>query len=205
MTLRAGPPQNRDVPFPPSTPGARGASGWPSSRRAFLRAGLLGLLAPTLPGAASALAAPRERRLAFENLHTGESLRCVYWRDGAYVPDALAGIDRTLRDHRSDEVAPIDRGLLDALHALHRSLGSSAPFQVISGYRSPATNAKLRAEGHGVARRSFHMRGMAADVALADRDVAELRRAALALGAGGVGYYPESGFVHVDVGPVRRW
>jgi uncharacterized protein YcbK (DUF882 family) len=165
----------------------------------------LGVLGTALPRASAALVGRRERSLAFEHLHTGERLRCVYWEDGAYVPTALAEIDRHLRDHRSGEVAPIDPGLLDTLHALHRRLGSDTHFQIVSGYRSPATNAAMRAEGRGVARKSFHMRGMAVDVALPGRDVAELHRAALALGAGGVGYYPSPGFVHVDVGPVRRW
>lgn len=173
------------------------------SRRQVLKIGAWSVLAASVPGAAGALVAPR--RLRLHNSHTGERVDCTYWEDGAYVPSALAEIDRCLRDHRTDEVTPIDRRLVDQLHALHRALGAREPFRVISGYRSPATNAMLAARGGGVARRSFHVRGMAVDVALPGRDVAELRRAALALAAGGVGYYPKSGFVHLDVGPVRRW
>jgi uncharacterized protein YcbK (DUF882 family) len=110
-----------------------------------------------------------------------------------------------LRDFRTDESHPIDRRLLDLLHNLSQRVGTRAPFQVISGYRSPATNAMLRAESSGVASRSLHMQGMAIDIALQDVALADLRQAALDLQSGGVGYYPTSGFVHVDVGRVRRW
>jgi uncharacterized protein YcbK (DUF882 family) len=176
------------------------------SRRSVLRLAAWGALATALPRASAALVGSGgERSLAFYHTHTGESLRRVYWQDGRYLAPALAEIDHHLRDHRTGEVHAIDRTLLDRLHALRRSLGTREPFHVISGYRSPATNAALRAQGHDVAKRSFHMRGMAIDVSLPDRDVSVLQRAALAQRAGGVGYYPDSGFVHVDVGPVRRW
>lgn len=181
----------------------------PLSRRAALRLAAWGALAAALPGASRATGArpapARPRRLTFHHTHTGESLRCVYWQDGEYVAPALAEIDHLLRDHRTDELTAIDRTLLDRLSALHETLDGREPFHVISGYRSPATNEALRAEGRGVARKSFHTRGMAIDVSLPGLPVAELHRAALALRAGGVGYYPSSGFVHLDVGPLRRW
>jgi uncharacterized protein YcbK (DUF882 family) len=175
-------------------------------RRAFLRAGLgavAGCLAPRL---ASASAAGSEARsLAFHSLHTGEKLRVVYFERGAYVSDALSAVDHVLRDFRTGEVREISRGLLDLLHRLSLSLETSAPFEVISGYRSPATNSSLRKAGRGVASGSLHMTGWAADVRVPGRELAAVRRAALDLRAGGVGYYPDSDFVHVDVGRVRFW
>jgi len=145
------------------------------------------------------------RRVAFHNLHTGEALDAVYWENGAYVPDALAAVNYHLRDYRSGDVYPISPGLLDVLGNLARRVDTRGPFQVISGYRSAATNAMLRAQSDGVARSSLHMRGLAIDIRLADTDLDRLHRAALGLAAGGVGYYPTSDFVHVDVGRVRRW
>ena len=145
------------------------------------------------------------RSLALESLHTGERLSTVYWADGKYLPDALAEIDHLLRDFRTGEVLPIDRGLLDLLHSLRSELDSNAPFHVISGYRSPATNKMLAKNGGGVARKSLHMRGMAIDVNLPGRDLSTLHRVARSLKLGGVGYYPKPGFVHLDVGRVRYW
>jgi uncharacterized protein YcbK (DUF882 family) len=157
-----------------------------------------------MPAWAGALGTGK-RRLSFANLHTGEKLTATYWSNGAYEPNAVSEINHLLRDFRTGDVHPIDVRLLDLLHLLQRKVKSQSPFQVISGYRSPATNAKLASASHGVARRSYHMKGMAIDVALDDRKLSSLRDAALALKAGGVGYYPKPGFVHVDVGPVRRW
>ena len=175
------------------------------SRRQLLKlaAGALPLGAAGLAAPALAAAAPRD--LSFHNLHTGETLRALYWDQGAYVPDALAAVDRVLRDFRTGDVHPIDPRLLDLLHTLGSTVETRAPFQVISGYRSPATNAMLHAHSDGVAKGSLHMQGMAIDIRLADVDLDRLHRAALGLGAGGVGYYPASDFVHVDVGRVRRW
>ena len=174
-------------------------------RRAVLRLGFG--VAASLAGASPAFGrgVPPARTLAFDNIHTGERLEATYWERGAYLPDALAAIDRILRDHRTDEETEMDPRLLDLLHALRASLGSRRRFEVFSGYRSPATNAALFEEGHGVAEHSFHIVGKAIDVRLPDRSVWALRRAALQLRRGGVGYYPRSGFVHVDVGPLRRW
>lgn len=179
------------------------------SRRHLLTAGLAAAAGAALCAPGVALAAvPRTvapRTLAFENLHTGERLRATYWKGGTYDGGALADINHVLRDHRTGEVAPIDPALLDLLHRLHGVMGGAAPFQVISGYRSPKTNAALAAHSSGVARKSFHMLGMAIDVRLPGRSLRSLRDAALRLKEGGVGYYPKSDFVHLDVGPVRRW
>jgi uncharacterized protein YcbK (DUF882 family) len=162
------------------------------------------VIAAPRPAAAAVLGA-ESRRLSFVNLHTGERLAATFWANGAYDRSAVADINHLLRDFRTGDVYPINVHLLDLLHVLHRSVHSRSPFQVISGYRSPATNSKLAAQSNGVARQSYHMKGMAIDVALEDRKLKTLRDAALALEAGGVGYYPKPGFVHVDVGPVRSW
>ena len=173
-----------------------------------------GIVALTLAGAGSAFvgssawARPlsnKPRSLALHNLHTGESLDTVYWADGAYSRAALAAANTVLRDFRTDEVAPIDVRLFDLLHDLRSGLGSTDAFHVISGYRSPRTNAKLAAKGAGVARKSLHMRGMAIDVRLPDRDLKQLHQAAKAMKRGGVGLYRKSNFVHLDVGRPRYW
>jgi len=155
--------------------------------------------------AIATLALPAERALSFVHLHTGERLDVTYWADGAYVADELALVDHLLRDVRSGDVRPIDPRLLDLLHRLRRAMRSNRPYQVISGYRSPATNAALRRDGRAVAENSYHMRGMAIDVRLAGRGLANLRHAALGLRGGGVGTYPNSDFIHLDVGPPRSW
>lgn len=145
------------------------------------------------------------RSLSFDHLHTGERLSVDYAEGEAYLPDALARVDHVLRDHYSDEIHPIDPSLLDLLHEVQRRAGSRAPLQVISGYRSPQTNARLRAEGRGVGTRSLHMRGKAIDIRLADVPSAAIRDMALSMQRGGVGYYARNDFVHLDVGRVRRW
>lgn len=172
------------------------------SRRHFLKLGLVAAAAP-LP----ALAVPLtpERRLGFRNLHTGEKLDVPYWIEGEYVAETLTAINRVLRDHRTDEVAAIDTGLLDLLHHVGAALGTSKPFQVISGYRSPTSNQMLASHSAGVAKRSLHMEGKAIDVRLPGVALADLRRAGLLQQRGGVGYYPGSNFVHLDVGRVRAW
>jgi uncharacterized protein YcbK (DUF882 family) len=156
-------------------------------------------------GVKMATAAATARRLAFHNLHTGESLSSVYWEDGRYLADALAEIDHVLRDFRTGEVHRIDPALLDLVHRLGVALGSAQPFHVISGYRSPETNAMLASKSGGVAKNSYHVKGMAIDLRLPDRRLEDLRAAALALAGGGVGYYPKSDFIHMDTGPVRAW
>jgi uncharacterized protein YcbK (DUF882 family) len=174
------------------------------SRRAFIAT--VAATAPALaaPARASARVGPA-RLLSFNHLHTGERLVVEYFSDGAYLPDALGSIDYVLRDFRTNQIHAIDRQLLDLLHALSQSTGSRMPFQVISGYRSPATNQLLRSRSEGVAVHSLHMEGQAIDVRLPDVPLRTLRDAARALGRGGVGYYPGSNFVHVDTGRVRVW
>jgi uncharacterized protein YcbK (DUF882 family) len=150
--------------------------------------------------------APRTvRQLSFMNTHTGDTFADAYWENGTYVPDAMAAINHVMRDHRSGEVHDIDPRLLDQLHALRGEVGSTSPFQIISGYRSPATNATLAANSGGVATRSLHMRGRAIDIRVGGVDLTRLRDAAIALNAGGVGFYEASDFIHVDTGRVRRW
>jgi uncharacterized protein YcbK (DUF882 family) len=147
----------------------------------------------------------RVERLAFEHTHTGESVSVVYRLEGAYVPSALQTLDHFLRDFRTGDERQIDPQLLNILSSLSAVTGSRAPFQVISAYRSPHTNAMLRERGRGVAKSSLHLEGRAIDIRLADVPLADLRDAALSLKAGGVGYYPGPEFVHVDTGRVRDW
>jgi uncharacterized protein YcbK (DUF882 family) len=177
------------------------------SRRDFLK-GLGALAGATAFAPGLALASPGirgERVLSFVHTHTGERLSLPYWGDGTYLPGSLSRVESFLRDFRTGERHVIDPALLDQLHELRLATGSSAPFQVISGYRSPQTNSALRAGGGGQASRSLHMQGRAIDVRLADVRSSVLRDAALELGRGGVGYYQAPDFVHVDTGPVRRW
>ena len=177
------------------------------ARRAFLRGSGAALLTSAVPGLAMATALPRPatRHLAFENIHTGEKLAVDYCIDGKLQPDALAAVNKVLRDYRNGEMHAMDTRLLDLLHDIHGRLETNAAFQVISGYRSPATNNMLHERSSGVASKSLHMQGMAIDIRLPDRALDKLHQAALDLGEGGVGMYPTSNFVHVDVGRVRRW
>ena len=147
------------------------------------------------------------RSLAFHNLHTDEKLELEYWRQGAYLPDALSAVNHILRDFRTNDVHPIAPPLLDLLCGLRANLETRSPVSVISGYRSPVTNAMLRGEREhsGVAAKSLHMHGMAIDIRIDGRSLAAIHSAALAVHGGGVGYYPVSDFVHVDVGRVRTW
>ncbi len=174
------------------------------SRRDFLAALSATLPALGLPGSAFARSVD-SRELKFAHTHTGEHLAVEYFSGGTYLQDALATVNHFLRDFRTSEVHSIDPGLLDLLHGLTDLTGSTQPFQVISGYRSPATNEMLRHRSEGVAAGSLHMKGQAIDIRLPDVPLATLRKAALAVGRGGVGYYPASDFVHVDTGRVRTW
>ena len=169
--------------------------GWSLAAGGLLLAGATGARAGT----------EAARQLAFYNLHTGETLRAVYWEGGRYLADGLAEIDYALRDFRTGEVRSIDPGLLDLVHRLRRTMDAEQPVHVISGYRSPATNAMLARRSKSVAKNSYHVKGMAIDLRFPERRLSDLRAAALALAAGGVGYYPRSDFVHVDTGPVRAW
>jgi uncharacterized protein YcbK (DUF882 family) len=175
------------------------------TRRTMLGIAVGGALTGLAAPAAAAPTGRPARQLAFYNLHTGERLSATYWADGRYVAGELGAIDRLLRDFRTGDVHPIDPKLLDLLHALGGTLDTGAPFHVISGYRSPRTNAALNRASSGVAVGSLHTAGMAIDIRVPGRRLPDLRRAALALRRGGVGYYPKSDFVHVDTGRVRRW
>ncbi len=145
------------------------------------------------------------RCVSLKNLHTGESMEGVYWEQGEYVQEVLDAVNVHLRDYRTGDVHPIDPRLLDLLDAVSAQTGTKSPFQVISGYRSAKTNAMLHERSAEVAQKSFHVQGMAIDIRLADVDLSRLHAAARSLSRGGVGYYPESDFVHIDVGPVRAW
>jgi uncharacterized protein YcbK (DUF882 family) len=147
----------------------------------------------------------RRRSLKFYALHTGESLNTTYWEDGHYIPGELDRINHILRDFRANEVKPIDPKLLDLLTQIQYRLSTSEAFQVISGYRSPVTNAMLHANSEGVAVHSLHIDGKAIDISVPGRSLEQLRGAAMAQQSGGVGYYPRTGFVHVDTGRVRFW
>lgn len=178
------------------------------SRRRFLTwcgmAAALCIAPEPLMAAASRLK-DKARRLCFYHTHTGERLQIVYWDNQGYVKEALGEIDHLLRDHHTNAVHRIDPGLLDLLHGISVSLGRATPLHVLSAYRSPATNAKLRTRGNAAAGHSLHMKGRAVDIYVPGGSLAALRRTALALKGGGVGYYPRNGFVHLDVGPIRYW
>ena len=180
----------------------------PFARRRLLRQGA-GLAAATalpllaLPARASV---PATRALAMAHTHTRERIELVYAVAQDYLPEALGTLNHFLRDHYSGEVGQMHPPLFDLLHDLRQALGRTGPFEIISGYRCPATNDKLRnTRGGGVAKQSLHMQGRAIDVRLSGVPLAELRDAALSLRAGGVGYYPDDRFVHLDTGRVRSW
>src|SRR5690348_9834420 len=169
---------------------------------------MLGLASAGLAAAARprlAIAAQPERRLSLLRLCTGEALDATYYAEGRYRPEALAAAARLLRDWRTGDTHPVAPALLDLLWAVREELGSAAPLGVTCGYRSPETNALLAGEGYPASRDSLHVRGMAVDLRVADREPRAVRDAALGLGLGGVGYYPRQGVVHLDTGPVRRW
>jgi uncharacterized protein YcbK (DUF882 family) len=145
------------------------------------------------------------RTLSLVHDHTGETITSTYWVNGQYIPGELQRLSQFLRDHRSGQAIQMDPDLMDLLVFMQRALKSSEPIRVLSAYRSPATNAWLASISRGVASNSQHMHGNAIDIRIPGRTPGQLRAAALALGMGGVGYYPSSGFVHVDTGPNRQW
>ncbi len=145
------------------------------------------------------------RHLSFYHTHTSEELSVTYYVDGEYVASAFSKLNHFLRDFRTGDDTEMDPGVFDILFEIQQRSGSTGVYEVISAYRSPATNELLRSSSGGVARNSQHLLGKAIDVRLTDLDTAELRDVALSLERGGVGYYSESDFVHVDTGPVRRW
>ena len=177
------------------------------------RRGLLGAFAATSLVAAPIMAnatgflrgAGDIRRLRMYNGRAGESLDMIYWVNGDYVRPALEEIHYFFRDWRDNTVHPIDQRTIDILTAAHRLMETDEPYTLLSGYRSPATNAMLRSRSSGVARNSRHLRGQAADVQMQSRSVRQMYKAARACAAGGVGRYSRSNFVHMDCGPVRSW
>jgi uncharacterized protein YcbK (DUF882 family) len=180
----------------------------PISRRGFLKLGAAVAVAMSPAAPVMAVGDPRtaaERHLAFFNTHTGEHLKVCYFARGKFRPAALKEIDYILRDHRCNEIKPINRKLIDLLYLLSQRIGKTGAFHVISGYRSPKTNEKLRRIGRKVAAGSLHLKGLAIDIRLPTVETDRLCRFAKALKQGGVGYYPKSDFVHVDVGRVRYW
>jgi uncharacterized protein YcbK (DUF882 family) len=148
---------------------------------------------------------PESRAMSLYCIHTGEQLTVDYYVDGQYDSGAMEAIDHLLRDYHNDEICQIDPRVLNQLYDVRRALGSSEPFYVYSGYRSPETNESYRRLSGRVAEHSYHLTGQAIDVHLPGRDIRQIRNVAIAMRAGGVGYYPQEGFVHLDSGPIRRW
>lgn len=178
------------------------------TRRGLLRAfaATAVVAAPTYANAFGILRGAGDiRKLSMYSSRTGETLETVYWIDGDYIPEAMTEISRIMRDWRSGDVTRIDARAIDIMAASHGLLDIREPYMLLSGYRSPATNAMLRSRSRGVARNSLHMEGQAADLRLKSRSVAQMARAAAACNAGGVGKYSRSNFVHMDCGPVRVW
>lgn len=181
------------------------------SRRTFLTAAAktsVAAAAATICIQNNAIAATSqvsEKKLRFWNTHTRESIEAVFFRNGNYEANELNKLKYFLRDHRENEWMDMDVGLYEQLWDLQQSVGGQEIFEVISGYRSPKTNRKLRKNSSGVAKKSFHMKGRAIDVRLRGTKISALQQAALQMNAGGVGYYPSSRFIHLDTGPVRSW
>lgn len=175
------------------------------ARRGFLRGCSSALLLASGLVPFEIAAAATRREISLINTHTRERLKLCYFRDGEFVADACQRLDHLLRDFRSGEVYPIDPKLYDMVYAIQTEIGHRGQVEIISGYRSPATNEKLRNGSSGVAKRSLHMQGQALDIRLSGVDSARVRDAARALKTGGVGYYKKSDFVHLDTGRVRYW
>jgi uncharacterized protein YcbK (DUF882 family) len=177
-----------------------------NQRRSFLKSSVVLASAVGMPALAKAAQpAPAERTLRLYNTHTGESLRRVFWTEGQFIPDALKDINKLLRDHRNDKIAEMDPKLIVLLNDVSDKFGDNQVLHIISGYRSPESNAKLAAASNGVARHSMHMEGKAIDIRMPGKNLAQLHKAAMSMKAGGVGYYPDSQFVHMDTGRVRYW
>lgn len=145
------------------------------------------------------------RRLRMYSARTGEKIDMIYWVEGEYIKDAVDEITHFMRDWRNDQLKSIDLRTIDILTAAHNLLDVSEPYMLLSGYRSPETNAMLRRRSSGVAKNSLHLKGQAADVTVNSRSVSQIAKAASACNAGGVGRYSRSNFVHMDCGPVRSW
>ncbi|WP_163025938.1 YcbK family protein [Chachezhania antarctica] len=180
---------------------------------AFNRRGILKAFAatavaatPTYAGAAGFLRGGGDvRRLRMYSGRTGERLDMIYWIDGDYIKDAVKEVHHFMRDWRTDQIKSIDLRTLDIMAAAHNLMDVNEPYMLLSGYRSPQTNAMLRSRSRGVAKNSLHMKGQAADLRLSSRSVNQMYKAAVACQGGGVGRYSRSDFVHMDCGPVRSW
>ncbi len=177
----------------------------PLSRRGFMKGVAATAAGLYIPKTCAKIPAEHERHIALHNLHTGEKVKLTYWEKGNYLSESLAEIDHVLRDFRTGEVHPMDPALIDMLHVLKLRAGRKAPFEIISGYRSPKTNNALRANSSGVAKKSLHMQGKAMDIRLPGMELHQLHKMAVDLKVGGVGLYTESNFIHVDTGRVRYW
>ncbi|MDP3120251.1 MAG: DUF882 domain-containing protein [Sulfuricurvum sp.] len=176
------------------------------NRRSFLKIATVASAVPFFPSIILGKTdVPYKKSLSLHNIHTGENINTTYWADGSYIPEALSQMNHLLRDYRTDAATEMDTELFDLLYSIRTNLDTVKPFNVISGYRSPQTNAMLNNHSSGVAKKSLHMQGKAIDISLPGRNLSELRKIAMNLKQGGVGYYPSSDFVHVDVGRVRYW
>lgn len=174
-------------------------------RRTFLKVGASAVLSTGMAHPALAAFTPDYRILSFYNIHTGETLKTCFRANGKLIRNALERISHIMRDHRTGETKPVDPKLMDLLHRLVSNAHRAAPISIISGYRSPSTNAALRKATSGVARKSLHMEGRAIDIRVPGIHTADLRRRAIRLASGGIGYYPGSDFVHLDTGPFKVW
>ncbi len=175
------------------------------SRRAFTLGCAAGLCLPWSATRGSTQLVYPDRSLSLHNVHTGESENVIFWSAGHYLESGLNQINWLMRDFRTGEVKAIDPRLLNVLYLLKRKVETDKPVLVLSGFRSKTTNDMLRKTTEGVARRSFHMAGRAIDIRMDRVKSANIQKAALRIGGGGVGYYPSSNFVHLDTGPVRTW
>ena len=178
------------------------------TRRALLGAFAATAVAasPTYSNAAGFLRGGGDiRRIRMYSGRTGERIDMIYWIDGKYIKDAVKEVNYFMRDWRTDGVKSIDLRAVDIMAASHRLLDAETPYLLLSGYRSPQTNAMLRSRSRAVARNSLHMKGQAADLRLQNRSVGQIAGAAVACSAGGVGKYSGSNFVHMDCGPIRVW
>lgn len=184
-----------------------------TSSNGFTRRGLLGafaataiVAAPTFTATAGYLKGAGDiRRVRLYSGRTGESIDTIYWVEGEYIPEVLSEINHFMRDWRNSKTVKMDPRNFDVMAAAHRLMDVNEPYMLLSGYRSPETNAMLRSKSKGVAKNSLHMKGQAADLRLKSRSVGQMARAAQACSGGGVGTYSRSNFVHMDCGPVRSW
>lgn len=186
-----------------TTSGSKGVT-----RRGLLRAFAATSLvaAPTYSNAFGLLRGAGDvRKLSMYSGRTGERIDTIYWIDGEYIGEALKEVNRFMRDWRTDSATSMDTRTVDILAASHRMLDTETPYLLLSGYRSPKTNAMLRSKSRAVARNSLHMKGQATDIRVDGRSVSQISRAAISCSAGGVGKYSRSNFVHVDCGQVRVW